>query len=394
MAGVYAQRFSAGGDKAGVEFHVNDTNNGYQQWPAVAGLTDGGFVVVWQGYGLDGSQWGVFAQRYSAGGVEAGPEFRVNAYTLRDQSTPAVTGLPDGGFVVTWQSADQDGSYDGIYAQRYDAEGRIWSGAQTFSGSASADTLHASGSAKGVTLLGLGGGDVLVGGQGADLLDGGTGRDTADYAGTSGRFVVTRNATHWQVVDKDAPAVGDTLIGIEQLRFTNLAFELVNPPRAGTPTYAQSRDFLFDPVFYLLDNPDLVPSVSLAGAAAHYLSAGAAQGHDPNGWFDPGYYANRWGDLRDLHLDQATLFLHYNLYGVWEGRSAGPALDRFDGGRYLNQNPDVAAYVDAHVADFLGSRSNGAIAHYVIYGAGEGRAAADLGGAPIALDYTVDLGVF
>ncbi len=90
----------------------------------------------------------------------------------------------------------------------------------------------------------------------------------------------------------------------------------------------------------------------------------------------------------------ASAAQHYNLYGVWEGRSAGPALDRFNGTRYLADNPDVAAYVDAHVADFLGSRSNGAIAHYMIYGASEGRGAIDLTGAPITLDYTVDLGIF
>ncbi|HQP68095.1 MAG TPA: hypothetical protein PK072_15740, partial [Quisquiliibacterium sp.] len=88
-----------------------------------------------------------------------------------------------------------------------------------------------------------------------------------------------------------------------------------------------------------------------------------------------------------LALDDATLFLHYNLYGVWEGRSAAPRFESFDGARYLAQNPDVAAYVDGHLADFLGSRSNGALAHYLIYGADEGRVAFDLAGG--AIDATV-----
>ena len=52
----------------------------------------------------------------------------------------------------------------------------------------------------------------------------------------------------------------------------------------------------------------------------------------------------------------------------------------------------MAAYVDAHVADFLGSRSNGAIAHFILYGAAEGRGAVDLVGQPIRLDYEIDLG--
>jgi hypothetical protein len=55
-------------------------------------------------------------------------------------------------------------------------------------------------------------------------------------------------------------------------------------------------------------------------------------------------------------------------------------------------HPDVAAYVDSHLPQFLGSRSNGAIAHYVIYGQHELRPAFDLVGQPIDLGYTVDLG--
>ena len=103
------------------------------------------------------------------------------------------------------------------------------------------------------------------------------------------------------------------------------------------------------------------------------------------------YYANRWSDLKNLHLDAAILFQHYNLYGVWEGRSAGPMFDHYDGQRYLQDNPDVAAYVDAHVSDFLGSRANGAIAHYIIYGAGEGRIAYDTLGT--ALESSLLIGI-
>ena len=55
-------------------------------------------------------------------------------------------------------------------------------------------------------------------------------------------------------------------------------------------------------------------------------------------------------------------------------------FDKFDGTRYLTENPDVAAYVDAYVKDFLGSRTNGAIAHYIIYGANESRLAYDTTG--------------
>ncbi len=239
-------------------------------------------------------------------------------------------------------------------------------------------------------LSGLDGTDVLVGGSGNDLLDGGAGADLAIFGGPASRYVVaidraTRGATVTDTIDTAlADHEGsDSLIQVEQVQFAGQIFTLFNPARAFTPQFAQSRTFLFDPAFYLLSNPSLVPGLTLDTAAAHYLENGAAQGLVPNAWFDAAYYENRWDDLKGMHLDAATLFLHYNLYGVWEGRSAGPRFDRYDGQRYLTDNPDVAAYVDGHVADFLGSRTNGAIAHYVIYGADEGRVAFDLSGQAI-----------
>ncbi|HQD82883.1 MAG TPA: M10 family metallopeptidase [Quisquiliibacterium sp.] len=248
-------------------------------------------------------------------------------------------------------------------------------------------------------LTGLAGADVLVGGGGNDRLDGGQGTDVAVFAGPVGRYAlaIDRGARAATITDTTSAASAghegtDTLLQVEQAWFGGQTFALFNPARTVAPQYAQSRAFLFDPAFYLLSNPSLAGSVDLTTAADHYLSAGAAQGLDPNAWFDPTYYANRWGDLKGLNLDTATLFLHYNLYGVWEGRSAGPRFDRYDGQRYLTDNPDVAAYVDGHLPDFLGSRTNGAIAHYVIYGADEGRVAYDVSGQLIPSTVLIGVG--
>ena len=48
-----------------------------------------------------------------------GTEFQINTYTSSAQWNSSVTGLADGGFVVTWQSSEQDGSGWGVYGQRY-----------------------------------------------------------------------------------------------------------------------------------------------------------------------------------------------------------------------------------------------------------------------------------
>ncbi len=231
----------------------------------------------------------------------------------------------------------------------------------------------------------------LTGNGGDDQLIGGAGVDVAVYGNSSGDAWVQNFGGIWGVLDKSGANGIDVIFQVEQLQFSDKLFDLVNLPRTETPTYGKTGTFLFDSVYYLLNNAELVPSQTLASAADHYLGTGAAQGKAPNSWFDSGYYADKWGDLKVLNLDPATLFLHYNLFGVWEGRAAGPKFDTFDGNRYLADNPDVAAYVDAHVADFLNSRSNGAIAHFVIYGSNEQRTVFDSTGQPISFDYAVDL---
>ena len=50
-------------------------------------------------------------------------EFQINTYTTSDQRTGSITSLSDGGFVVTWRSDGQDGSYSGVFGQRYDSSG-------------------------------------------------------------------------------------------------------------------------------------------------------------------------------------------------------------------------------------------------------------------------------
>lgn len=121
--GIYGQRYAANGTKAGGEFRVNTFTDFDQAGPSVAGLTGGGFVVVWSSRHQDGSNYGAYGQRYSATGTKVGGEFRVNTVTLGDQADPAIAGLPNNTFVVTWTSDLQDGSSFGIYGQRYAANG-------------------------------------------------------------------------------------------------------------------------------------------------------------------------------------------------------------------------------------------------------------------------------
>jgi hypothetical protein len=121
--GVYAQRYNSAGVTQGSEFRVNTYTTNNQRNPAVAMDINGDFVVAWQSSGQDGSDFGIYAQRYNSAGIAQGSEFRINTYTTSTQRNPSIALDADGDFVVTWQSIDQDGSGDGVYAQRYNSLG-------------------------------------------------------------------------------------------------------------------------------------------------------------------------------------------------------------------------------------------------------------------------------
>ncbi len=120
--GVFGQRFSSSGARVGTEFQVNTYTSGDQNYPTVASTAAGNFVVVWMSNGQDGSSWGVFGQRFDNTGAPLGTEFQVNTYTTGNQKAPAVALDAAGDFVVVWHSR-QDGSYYGVFGQRFDSSG-------------------------------------------------------------------------------------------------------------------------------------------------------------------------------------------------------------------------------------------------------------------------------
>ena len=118
---------------SGAEFQVNTYTTSNQYEPSIAALNDGSFIVTWTSFGQDDQNdgySGIYAQRYDANGDASGAEFQVNTYTTSNQSGSSIATLSNGGFVVTWQSYGQVyRDMYGVYAQRYDANGKA-SGAE------------------------------------------------------------------------------------------------------------------------------------------------------------------------------------------------------------------------------------------------------------------------
>jgi hypothetical protein len=119
---VYGQRYAAAGVPQGGEFRVNAATTNWQSRPAVGMDAGGDFVVVWASNRTSNGGWGAFAQRYDAAGVPVGAEFRATSSASHNQF-PGVGMDADGDFVVASYSDGEDGSFYGVYAQQYDAEG-------------------------------------------------------------------------------------------------------------------------------------------------------------------------------------------------------------------------------------------------------------------------------
>ena len=120
--GVYGRIVDTTGAPVSDEFRINTTTTGNQQAPRLAALEGDGFVVVWDSFGQDGDKDAVIARRFGNDGTPTGNETIVNETAASWQIAPDVTRTPGGGYVVAWQSEDQDGSFAGVYARHFGSD--------------------------------------------------------------------------------------------------------------------------------------------------------------------------------------------------------------------------------------------------------------------------------
>ena len=119
-------------DGVGDAFLVNDYTDDAQKWSDVAMDKDGDFVITWTSYAQEldgqlGSGYGIYARRYDSEGRALAGEFAVNVTTAGDQQTPSVAMAADGDFVIAWTS-DQNGTDDDIIVREFNADGSAKAG--------------------------------------------------------------------------------------------------------------------------------------------------------------------------------------------------------------------------------------------------------------------------
>lgn len=99
---VVGRQHDAANSPLGPEFVVATDTARSTNVPAVARLSNGGFIVVWETYDSDdaNSPSALSARTFNASGAPDGPEFPIE--TWGDAGYPAVAGDPFGGFTVVW----------------------------------------------------------------------------------------------------------------------------------------------------------------------------------------------------------------------------------------------------------------------------------------------------
>jgi len=116
---VWAQLFDGTGERVGGEFLVNTRSGNYQFTADTTSLNDGGFVVAWRYDGGNADNSGIAVQIFDVTGAKVGAEVLVKQAEVH--STPSVTGLSDGGFVLTWLEGYSSACT--VKAQVFDATG-------------------------------------------------------------------------------------------------------------------------------------------------------------------------------------------------------------------------------------------------------------------------------
>ena len=121
---VCFQMYGANGQPLGAETLVNTQTRYQKAHTEITALDGGGWVITWTSFSQDGEGAGIYQRAYGANGQPLAGESRVNTYWEGDQRDARVVALSDGGWVVVWVSAGQNGGSSGVYQQVYNALGQ------------------------------------------------------------------------------------------------------------------------------------------------------------------------------------------------------------------------------------------------------------------------------
>jgi hypothetical protein len=230
ISDIYYQVHDGAGHALGPISQANVDSGGGRYDAAVAALSDGGFVITWQGEDGDGN--GIFGRRFGFdGGALDQHEFAVSQLRAGDQSAPDVAALASGGFATAWIDTAADGGtgvearvLQGLAGPSVVLQGGSQGAdmgnvpAATLPGPAPTATEPAS-TAPVASISGSAVRDALVVPAGNSVLDGGSGLDTAVFGGIRAAYTVHKNGSGFVVDGLDGSHA--VLSSVERLQFAD-----------------------------------------------------------------------------------------------------------------------------------------------------------------------------
>jgi hypothetical protein len=117
---VFVQRFDVNNVAVGSLKRLQGTATGVYlvQDPQITALSDGSYVVTWQGHISDSQGYDTYAQRFTAGNVLSGSTQRLHGMAgLLDDTAPQVSALANGGYALAWSGATSDSQGTDIFIQ-------------------------------------------------------------------------------------------------------------------------------------------------------------------------------------------------------------------------------------------------------------------------------------
>jgi hypothetical protein len=265
---IFFQVYDSSGHAVGSMTQANVDSGGGRYDAHVAALSDGSFVVTWEGSDFDGN--GIFGRRFgSDGSALDGHEFEINQMRAGDQSNADVTALGGGGFASAWVDTASDGSVSVVTRELLptgltqsgsagdssagtvtgtpvsggasttgagttststppiDTGSTVSTGSTGSTGStvntggtvSTGGTSGAATSGTPVSLTGGSGNDVLTAPSGNSTIDGKGGLNTVVFNGSSSAFTIQHDSSGFSVSD----ILGDhtALVNVERLQFND-----------------------------------------------------------------------------------------------------------------------------------------------------------------------------
>ncbi|RXI43520.1 hypothetical protein CRU99_07145 [Malaciobacter mytili] len=122
---IFVQQFNSDGSKAGeaVQLEALDNTTGNDTSPQIETLEDGSYIVTWSGVDSQGDS-SIFVQQFNSDGSKAGEAVQLEALdnTAGNDTSPQITILANGGYVITWSGGDSQGD-SSIFVQQFNSNG-------------------------------------------------------------------------------------------------------------------------------------------------------------------------------------------------------------------------------------------------------------------------------